>query len=103
MKSPDILLLVFISFYISRYHFYQFLELHSTLSEKKICHEFSFFNGFTEPSPPPPTPLTPLKRPKYTKRDKSFLLMLPLSKVESQTAKFHGRKATFKFLGLAFS
>ena len=29
--------------------------------------------------------------------------MLPLSKVESQTAKFHGREATFKFLALAFS
>ena len=28
--------------------FYNFLELHSTLSEKDFCRKFSFFNGFTE-------------------------------------------------------
>ena len=97
IKSLDLLpLVVFISFYISGYHFHQFLELHSKLTEKKICPEFSFLNGFTEP-------LLLLQRPKYTQRDKSFLLMLPLSRVESQTAKFHGREANFKILALAFS
>ena len=28
--------------------FYNFLELHSTLSEKDFCRKFSFFNGFTQ-------------------------------------------------------
>ena len=28
--------------------FYNFLELHSTLSEKDFCHKFSFFNRFTQ-------------------------------------------------------
>ena len=28
--------------------FYNFLELHSTLSEKDFCHKFSFFMGFTQ-------------------------------------------------------
>ena len=36
IQSLDLLFLVFISFYISRYHYSQVLELHSTLSEKKI-------------------------------------------------------------------
>ena len=34
--SPDhLFLVVFISFYISRYHFHRFLKLYSTLSDKK--------------------------------------------------------------------
>ena len=36
IQSLDLLFLAFISFYISRYHYSQVLELHSTLSEKKI-------------------------------------------------------------------
>ena len=28
--------------------FYNFLELHLTLSEKDLCHKFLFFNGFTQ-------------------------------------------------------
>ena len=28
--------------------FYNFLELHPTLSEKNFCRKFSFFNGFTQ-------------------------------------------------------
>ena len=28
--------------------FFNFLELHSTLSEKDFCRKFSFFNGFTQ-------------------------------------------------------
>ena len=32
--------------------FYNFLELHSTLSEKDFCHKFSFFNRFTQTSHP---------------------------------------------------
>ena len=50
-------LVVFISFYISRYQFfYKCLELHSTLSEKKIF--VSNFPFLTDPLKPP-TPLTP--------------------------------------------
>ena len=37
-----------IRIYISRYHFYNFLEPNPTFTEKKdFRHEFSFFNGFT--------------------------------------------------------
>ena len=32
--------------------FYNFLELHSTLSEKQFCHKSFFFNGFTQTSHP---------------------------------------------------
>ena len=51
------ILVVFISFYISRYHFLQVLELHSTLSEKKIfVTNFSFLtDSVNPPSPPPPS------------------------------------------------
>ena len=42
IQSLDpLFIVVFISFYISRYNFYEFLQLHSTLSEKKI-----FFTNF---------------------------------------------------------
>ena len=36
----------YISFYISRYHFYNFLEFHSTLSGKDFRPKFSFFYKF---------------------------------------------------------
>ena len=54
---PDLLfLVVYIRFYISRYHFHKFLKLHSILSEEKdFRYKFSFFNGFTQ-IPFPPTP-----------------------------------------------
>ena len=32
--------------------FYNFLELHSTLSEKDFCHKFYFFNGFIQTPQP---------------------------------------------------
>ena len=54
IQSLDLLfLVVFISFYISRYHiFHRFLELHSTLSEKKIfVKDFSFLTDSLKPSP----------------------------------------------------
>ena len=41
------------SFYISRYNFYNFLELHLTLSEKRFRRKFSFSNGFTQNPYPP--------------------------------------------------
>ena len=41
-----------ISFFVSSNIFYNFLELHSTLFEKDFCHNFSFFNGFTQTSHP---------------------------------------------------
>ena len=55
VKSYKIQLPVFLFFilhYISRYHFHNFLEFHSTLSEKNFRPKLSFFNGFT-PSPQP--------------------------------------------------
>ena len=59
IQSLDLLfLVVFITFYISRYHFHKFLELHLTIPEKEkdFHHKFSFFNGFTQT--PTPNPLT---------------------------------------------
>ena len=54
IEPEDLLfLVVFISFYISRYIiFHKFLELHSILSVKKIFFRIFFFNGFTQPPPP---------------------------------------------------
>ena len=50
VKSYKIQLPVFLfldSHHISKYHFFKnFLEIHSTLSEKEFCHKFFFFNGF---------------------------------------------------------
>ena len=40
-----------IRIYISRYHFYNFIQ---HLVRKDFCHKLSFFIGFTKP----PTPLT---------------------------------------------
>ena len=53
IEPPDLLfLVVFISFYISRYHFHKFLEPHSISSVKKIFVT-NFFNRFTQTPPPP--------------------------------------------------
>ena len=56
IQSLDLsFLIVFISFYISRYHFPQFSELHSTFSEKKIfVTNFPFLTDSLKPPPPPP-------------------------------------------------
>ena len=64
IQPPNLLfLVVFISFYISRYHFpeiryhfLQILELHSTLSEKKISITNFLFKQILH-SNPAPTPL----------------------------------------------
>ena len=49
-------LLFHISFYISRYHFLQLFRASFNIWKKRFCHEFFFFNEFTQiPSPPPPT------------------------------------------------
>ena len=70
IEPPDLLLIVLISFYITEIIFHKFLEIHSTLFGKKIFVTiFPFFNRFTNPHP--------LNSQKSTKRDKSFLLMLP--------------------------
>ena len=64
-------LLFYVSFY-SSYHFYDFLEFHSTFVWKKIfITNFSFFNGFTKT-------LHPLNAEQLqsAKRDEGFLLML---------------------------
>ena len=63
IEPPDLLfLVVFISFYISRYIiFHKFLELYSILSVKKIFVTNFFFNGFTQsPSPNPLNGQNPL-------------------------------------------
>ena len=53
IQSLD-LLFVFISFYISRYHYSQVLELHSTLSEKKIfVTNFPFLTALLKAPFPP--------------------------------------------------
>ena len=46
--------LLYISFNISRYHFHNFLKLHSTLSQKDFSRKFSFLNGFTQLYTPNP-------------------------------------------------
>ena len=64
-------LLFYRNFY-SSYHFYDFLEFHSTFIWKKIfITDFPFFNGFTKT----PHPLN-AEQLKSAKRDESFLLML---------------------------
>ena len=45
-------LVVFISFYISRYHFSEvFRTSFNIIWKKDFRHKFSFFNGFTQPHP----------------------------------------------------
>ena len=39
----------------------------------------------------------------YLERDPAFQLFCILDKIESQTAKFYGMEAAFKFLALTFS
>ena len=49
IQPPDLLFtVVFISCYISRYHFSQILELHLAYSGRRFRHEFSFFNRFAQ-------------------------------------------------------
>ena len=76
IQSLDLLFLViFISFYITST---DILELHSTLSEKKIfVTNFAFLTDplNTQPPPPPPTH-TPSPPPKSPKCDKGFLSIL---------------------------
>ena len=59
IDSPDLLFLVFISFYISRqvyiYHFSQIFRTYSILSVKKILSQFFFFSRFIQPRRLPPT------------------------------------------------
>ena len=53
-QLPVLLFLVLHQFlYQHISYFYNFLELHSTLSEKYIRHQFSFFNIFTQTFYPP--------------------------------------------------
>ena len=67
IEPPDLLFsIAFISFYISRYHFFhKFLELHSTLSEKSIfIMNFPFLFRFTETLPHPLNGQNPLSMTK---------------------------------------
>ena len=53
IQLPVLLFLVLHQFlYQQISFFYNFLELHSTLSEKDFRHKFSFFNRFTQTSYP---------------------------------------------------
>ena len=70
---PDLLFLVvlysYISFYyISRYHFPQIFRTSFNIWKKDVCHDFSFFNEFTQIPYP--------QRPKSAKHDERFLSML---------------------------
>ena len=73
MESPDLLLVVFISFYYTAQQIPFFTKFYHIICKKDFHHKFSsFFDEFTQ------TPLShPLNWPKSTKHDKSFLLMLP--------------------------
>ena len=48
IQLPVLLFLVSHQFLYQQILFYDFLELHSTVSEKDFCHKISFFNGFTQ-------------------------------------------------------
>ena len=74
IQSLDLLfLVVFISFYISRYHFSQvFRTSFNIIWKKDFCQRFFFFNGFTQTLTPPAS-----YQPKSAKRNKRFLSMLP--------------------------
>ena len=78
---PDLLLLlVFISFYISRYHFSQiFRTSFNIISKNDICHEFSFFNEFIQ-TPYPLNSQNPLSVTKVFCRCSLtiFMAVLPL-------------------------
>ena len=51
----DLIFVVFISFYISRYHFLPiFRTSFNIIWKKNFCHKLSIFNGFTQPIPAPP-------------------------------------------------
>ena len=50
--------LFYISFDISRYHFYNLLEFYSALSEKNFCPKFLLFKRIHPPLPNP-NPLMP--------------------------------------------
>ena len=52
IQLPVFLFLVLYEFF---YHFYNFLEFHSTLSEKIFIPNFPFLTGSPTPPPPPPT------------------------------------------------
>ena len=85
IEPPDFLflLIVFISCYISRYHFSQiFLEFHSILSVKKI-----FVTNYNPPPPIPPA-TTPALTTKMLIVTKVFCLMLPESFPESSFWSF---------------
>ena len=69
-EPPDLLFLVFISFYTNRYYFSQiFRTSFSIIWKKDFCHKFYFLTDSLKP----PTP----KWPKSAKCDESFLAMLP--------------------------
>ena len=73
---PDLLfLIVFISFYISRYHFSQvFRSLFRIIHKKDFCHEFSFLTDSLKPPPSPHPPTHPLNSQNPLS---FFLLMFP--------------------------
>ena len=74
IQPADLLFLfVFISFYISMYHFSQISRLHSKISEKNIFATNLSFQRIRSDSPPPLTPLMV----KIYKAWQKFFSMLP--------------------------
>ena len=72
IQSLDLLfLVVFISFYISRYHFSQvFRTSFNIIWKKDFLTNFPFLTASLKPPPPPP------EQPKSAKHEKVFLSML---------------------------
>ena len=77
IQSLDLLfLVVFISFYINRYHFSQvFRNSFNIIWKKDFRHKFSFFNGFTQL----PLPNHPLNSQNPLSMTEFFFSMLPNS------------------------
>ena len=68
MQSLDLLFyVVFISFYISRYHFSQVFRTSSNIIWKKdFLHKFFYFNGLTYPHLHPRNSQSPLSMTKFS-------------------------------------
>ena len=64
LPSDLLFLVVYISFYFSRYHFHKFLELHSILTGKKKIFITNVPFLMDSLKPPPPNPLINDQNPK---------------------------------------
>ena len=86
IQSLDLLfLVVFISFYISRYHFSQvFRTSFNIIWKKDFRHKFSFFNGFTQtPTSHPVNSQNPLNVTKVFCQSRLFQMKITASVTKS--------------------